>query len=303
MTVSAHYRLYGLIIESEFELPAALFKSRGHLPDAQFRRGRVHLDGLTVGERLGRHLYASPDALWLDIPDVARFLVSGGNEIVVECADGADEDSVKSFLLGPALGLILLQRRLLVLHGNAIKIGDGCLICVGQSQSGKSTLAAEFMKRGYPILADDVAPVDELCHALPGVPQIKLTRDATERLNISTKGLHAIQPNIPKFALPLDDEQYSSSSVPVRWVYVLSPRPNEQLRISRLNGMDRLPALRDNTYRGELLQAMGLLPEHLQACGRLAGRAQISELTRPEHGVMIEEIADCVLTDIEINYA
>jgi len=44
---------------------------------------------------------------------------------------------------------------------------------------------------------------------------------------------------------------------------------------------------------------MALRPEHLKSCGRLAGRARVSVLTRPERGVEPEEVADCLLSDLE----
>jgi hypothetical protein len=65
--------------------------------------------------------------------------------------------------------------------------------------------------------------------------------------------------------------------------------------------MDRFRPLRNNTYRFGYLKGMALQPEHLECCGRLAARVHVSILTRPEHGVTTQEIADYVLSDIEKN--
>jgi hypothetical protein len=270
----------------------------GATPEVRVRLGTIGAEEPEDG-RLGPFLWAGPAMLRLHVPEVAKFLVRDGNEIIIEPHPGVDEDSVRTFLLGSAFGALLTQRHLLVLHGNAIQIGESCVVCVGPSGSGKSTLAAEFMKRGYPVLADDVAPVDEQCRAVPGVPRIKLTQDASNRLGISTDGLRAIRPSIPKFNLPLQGGQFGFCPVPVRWIYVLNAKPQGQLGIVAFEGMDRLRPLRNNTYRFGYLKGMALQPEHLQSCGRLASQAHIGILSRSEQGVAVEEVADFLLADIE----
>jgi hypothetical protein len=141
--------------------------------------------------------------------------------------------------------------------------------------------------------------VDEKCRAVPGVPRIKLTQDASNRLGISTEGLRAIRPSIPKFNLPLQGDQFGFCPIPVRWIYVLSAKPQGELGIVAFEGMDRLRPLRNNTYRFGYLKGMALQPEHLQSCGRLASQAHIGILSRSEHGVAVAEVADFLLADIE----
>ena len=164
------------MIESDLALPELLPASADQLAEPahiQIRRADVATHGLPGGQQLGPFLWATPDSLWLEVPNVARFHVQCGNSILVDQAPGTDEDSIRVFLLGSALGAVLLQRGQLVLHGNAIRIGDQCMICAGSSGAGKSTLAAGFMQRGYQVLADDVVPMDRQCRALPGFPHIK----------------------------------------------------------------------------------------------------------------------------------
>ncbi len=297
-TTTALFHLYGLFLESEIDLPEARRAPEGAAPGASVRFGAVDPDGLPDGRQVGPFLWAAPGALWLRVPEVARFLVTDGNQIVVDPHPGVDEDTVRLFLLGSGIGALLHQRGLLVLHGNAIRIGDGCLVCVGPSGSGKSTMAAELMLRGYPVLADDVVPVDDQGRAVPGLPRIKLWQDAVERLGGHNGDLRPIRPDIPKFDLPLDAAQFGAEPVPVRWIYVLRPRGQREVRFEPLRGMDRLLPLRANTYRFRFLDGMDLRPGHLASCGLLAGRAHVSVLSRPDAGVGPEEIADRLLADL-----
>jgi hypothetical protein len=180
------YSAYLLSIDSEIALPELSVDSAGseEAPDVIIRLGDVNPDGLPEGLQLGPCLWVGRDRLWYHVPNVARFLVQDGNSIRIDPEPGADDDSLRLFLLGSALGALLMQRGYLVLHGNAIRVGNQCLVCVGDPGAGKSTLAAGFMQRGYAVLADDVVPVDEGCRALPGFPRIKLWQDAVDKLGI-----------------------------------------------------------------------------------------------------------------------
>lgn len=266
-------------------------------PDIDIRFRAVTEHGLAGGKQLGPYLWVNSRSLWLQVPHVARFLVSEGREIRIDPEPGIDEDSLRVFLLGSAFGALLFQRGYLVLHGNAIRIGDQCMVCVGPSGAGKSTLAAGFMRQGHPILADDVVPVDSQCRALPGFPRIKLWRDVADQLAINTTDLRRIRPNTDKFNLPVSSAG-AGEPLPVRWIYILDSDHLEALKIEPILGMQRFKPLHNNTYRVRFLQGMALKPEHLKLCGQLAGRIRLARLTRPRIGFHLEPMIDRILADI-----
>jgi hypothetical protein len=289
------YLLYGLVLESELELPEAITARPGARPQAWVRLGDVAPEGLAGAEQLGPFAWSNAGALWLSVPGVARFLVSGGREIVVDPQPGVDEDTVRLFLLASPLAALLYQRGTFALHGNAIRLGDGCLVCVGASGAGKSTLAAEFMRRGHAILADDIVPLDGDC-VLPGTPRLKLLPDAAKRLEISTDGLRPIRPSLTKLNFELGTA-FSNEPAPLRWVYVIGRR-GRQLEIRTLRGLECLAPLRAHTYRYRFVKGMDLLPEHLKMCGRVAAAARVSVLTLPTAPISPGAVVDSLLTDV-----
>lgn len=297
-----NYTAYGLTIQSVLSLPELLtLDSTIDSPaDVQIRLGSVDRYVLNDGRQLGPFLWASQEALSLEVASVARFLIRNGREIVIEPAPGIDDDSVRVFLLGSAFGALLFQRGLLVLHGNAIRIGDQCMVCVGDSGAGKSTLAAGFMQRGYEILADDVVPVDGECRALPGFPRIKLWQDTADHLQIDTIALRRIRPELEKFNYPLF-HQFANEALPVRWVYILGSHRHPETLFEPARGMQRFQPLHDNTYRVRFLDGMALKGNHLQLCGRLAGRIHLARVTRPEQGFELDSLIDRILADISDN--
>ncbi len=301
MTDAYLYACYGLTLQSQLELPELLplpaASCHTNQTDIDIRLGVVARDGLAEGKQLGPYLWVTPRSLWLKVPHVARFLVSEGREILIDPEPGIDADSLRVFLLGSAFGALLFQRGHLVLHGNAIRIGDQCMVCVGPSGAGKSTLAAGFMRRGYPVLADDVVAVDSQCRALPGFPRIKLWQDVTEQLAIDTVELRRIRPNTEKFNLPVGSEG-ADAPCPIRWIYILDSDHLEALKLEPILGMHRFRPLHSNTYRVRFLQGMAMKPEHLKLCGQLAGRIRLARLTRPHKGFTLEPMIDRILADI-----
>jgi hypothetical protein len=293
------YTAYNLSIHSDIALPELLPEQvePGSPPDVQIRLSPITPVGLPDGQQLGPFLWANHDSLWLHVPRIARFLIQDGHTILIDPESGIDEDSIRVFLLGSALGALLSQRGHLVLHGNAIRVGEQCMVCVGQSGAGKSTLAAGFMQRGYEVLADDVVPVDKACHALPGFPRIKLWQDVADKLHIETGNLRRIRPEIAKFNYPLG-QQFSQKPLPVRWIYILGSENSSNICISAINGMQRFLPLRNNTYRVRFLQGMTLQAKHMQLCGKLAGQIRLASVSRPKSGFELEALIDHLLADM-----
>jgi hypothetical protein len=297
------YNAYLLSIESDLALPelqAQPMSSSLSVPDVLVQRGPVDMSSRPGGVQVSPFTWVSARQFWLIVPEVARFLVQDGRHIVVDIAPGVDEASVRLFLLGSAMGALLFQRGLLVLHGNAVRVGDQCMVCVGHSGAGKSTTAAGFAGRGHQVLADDVVPVDAQCRALPGFARIKLWKDTAQQLQIATEGLSRIRPGTEKFNLPLDADEVLPA-LPVRWVYVLESGRVDQVRVTALHGMQRLQPLIENTYRLRYLKGTAMMPQHLERVGQLAGRVHLARVTRPEAGFSLDALVDRLLADMAAN--
>jgi hypothetical protein len=295
-----HYIAYNLHINSQIDLPELLpAQIPDDTPDVTIDIGSIAENGLSNGKQLHKRLWANRDELWLQVPDVARFLVQAGKRILIDPAPNSNEDSIRVFLLGSAFGALLFQRGLLVIHGNAIRIGDQCMICVGDSGAGKSTLAAAFLQRGYDILADDVVPIDQQGYAIPGFPRIKLWQETADHLDIDTSHLRRIIPNMEKFNYPLK-EKFCQETLPVRWIYDLNKHEKPSFQFDPIHGAERFQILMKNTYRAHFLEGMGLWQEHLSSCAQLSSRIHISRITRPAKGFELDALVDQILVNISV---
>lgn len=221
------------------------------------------------------------------------------SRIDIYCVSQYIAERLKLYLLGSAIGILLMRRKNLVLHGNSIRLGRFALVCVGDSGAGKSTLAAAFLARGFDVLADDVVPIDESCKTVAGIPRIKLWKDAAEKLNIDVSSYQRILPGVDKFSVPI--KRRSSTRVPVRWIYSISLGDTDQIMFEPIKGAECLQALHRNTYRGQFLKTSEMLASHLRICSSLSSVAKISTLTRPAVGTDVRTLVDKILTDA-VNY-
>lgn len=292
------YLVYGLLLESELPLPELTpAVESGAGPDVRLRLVAPEYTDLPDGMKIDRWTQARSGALRLEVPKVGIFLVTDGRDIALAPNPQADHSSLRLFLLGSAFGALLMQRGLLVLHGNAIRIGDRCMACLGHSGAGKSTLAAGFMQRGHSVFADDVVPVTGDGRAIPGLLRIKLWQDAADRLGIDTRTLSRVEPAVEKFTLPLTGTP-DSGALPLRWVYLLHPVDDDGITLTELHGMARFSPLHTNSYRPHFLERLDLRQQHMAMCAALAPQIRVVEVRRPRHGFKLDALIDCLLADM-----
>lgn len=293
------YQAYGKTISSELELPELCpVVQAGKKPDTFIVLGSTPNAGLPGGNQISPFIWTAENDFLLEVPSIARFRVIGGRKIIVDPAPNIDEASIRVFLLGSALGALLFQCNLLVLHGNAVEIGDKCLICVGSSGIGKSSLTAAFTQRGYRVLADDVVPVNADGFAIPGIPRIKLWKDVADKLEIETQNLTRIRPTLEKFNLPLGSA-FCDEPRQVMQICLLSDHHDDGVSVTPVTGMEKFAILRANTYRPRFMSGMSLQPVHLRQCVALASQVRVAHVQRPKLGFRIDALVDRILTQIQ----
>ena len=164
----------------------------------------------------------------------------------------------------------------------------------GLAGIGKSTLAAYFQSRGYEVLSDDVCVIDFDAVgrplAWPGLPRLKLWRDAAETFGYNSRDLSRTADGVDKYHVPLKAPP-APGGVPLTRLYILSDLTyGVSGGISRLTGVEALHAIVTNTYRGGYLKEMGLAGVNLRHAERLSQYATI--LTAPRergYGVFLRE--------------
>jgi len=291
------YRIFGLMVASALPLPALAVEVSDAPPDVRIALGGTP-EALLQAKVVGLRFQAAPGEFLLQVDGVARFHVEGGCRITISPMAGSQEQDILPFLMGSAMGALLQQRQVLVLHASAIEVGGESVLFCGPSGVGKSTLAASFHKRGFPFLADDLCAITT--HAgrpalLPGFPRLKLWADALEQLGTATEGLDRVRwgVELQKFFLPAENRR--ESPVPVRSVCILNATntvevPERQI----LSGAEKIDPLIRNSYRMRFLEGLGGKKAHFQQCAAIAAAAEVHRVTRPRRGFFLDGLMDLI---------
>jgi hypothetical protein len=186
----ALHRAFGLTLRSEIPLPGLPPLAHGE-PDLAIVRAdedRIRAawsgsaeppvweprfpDGQGVTAELGIR-----DDQLLVYGDRARFHLSADLGTVT-CAirDETDPHGLR-FLLDTVLWWVCLARGLQVVHASAVESEQGVIAFAAATGGGKTSLAAELLRRGWPLFADDVLVLERRDGALiahPGPPLMNL---------------------------------------------------------------------------------------------------------------------------------
>lgn len=289
------YRAFGLNICSDLECNAVL-PGTG-VPDVYIRLGRVP-EQLESGEAIGVFSQATRGQLLLNVKHIARFLVSSGNEIVVEAVPGADRSMILLLLFSSAFGALLHQRGILALHGSAIVTPHGAVVFAGASSFGKSTLAGVFHRRGLSVLADNVCPISvgDIPEVLPANPFLMLWADAANQLGIDEQHLRRARSGLEKYVFPLGDG-FAAEPKSLHAIYVLEPSNSDFFSLVPVHGIRKIRTLHRTVYRPFFVEGMNLGSQYSRQIGDVARHARVAVVKRPRGGFRVDELADLLAAD------
>ncbi len=292
-----------MLIESEYELPElppAL--ETGAAEEADLRIGAAELaDRWEQAQICNDYLALLDGSALVRIPGTAVFEMREGRELAVSVAPNADLDKVRLYVLGTCMGIVLMQRKVLPLHGSAIAVDGKAYAIVGMSGAGKSTLAAHLVMSGYRLASDDLIAVrfgeDGRPYAMPAYPQQKIWQESLELLGMSKTGLRPLADRETKFSVPVR-ERFCSDPLPLAGIFELV-KSDKIAAVEPIAGLERFQTLLKHTFRGSLLKRLGLMEWHFQTSAAFAGRLPMHRLYRPAADDSVRELAARLLETID----
>ena len=333
------YEAYGLHVHSPVPLPFA--RGREDLPaagepDVVVRIGAAPTDlaGTADGRRSpGGHAEweAAPGAFLISLYGVARYLVTGGREVLVEPRGGSDRE-IGARLAGTVWAALLLQRGIVPFHASAVEFEAGAVLFLGRSGAGKSSLLGALLKRGYAMLADDVAgvvpdsfprrasagaesrmpPADAVDgwgtgSSLPGVRPSHfhaagarpMVLPAYPRLRLCADAVDALgwrgqewtQPGEDKYLAPV--QRFRASALPVCALFLLASHDRSGIEIETVPPAAAFEALGGYGWRKPLLKGLDRWPAHFRIVATMARQAPVARVVRPAAGPLrLDALAD-----------
>ncbi len=233
------------------------------------------------------------------------FLISAdGHRITARPIGRHPLESFLNYLLSQVLSFALLRLGIESLHCTVLVINGQAVGFLGDSGYGKSSLAAAFVKSGFPLMTDDVLVLQKngdgfLAH--PGLPRIKLfPKLAPKLLGRRVKG-KPMNPSTSKMVIPLLANESVHAPAPLRRIYVLnSPataRPSQKVTIKRLPRREAFVALIQNNFNSRMV-VPDRLHRHFLFSSSVAAKTPVSVLSYPRTWTSLARVRDAVLRDL-----
>ena len=180
------YRAFGLNIRSEVPLQMEGI-SEGSW-DVDVCLDELPKEWLDDPRAPAGYVEQEKDNFWFVWSELGVMKIEKSRRITLDPALDLTTNYVHQAIQSAGMGLILHQRGALTLHASAVAIDDGIVGFVGYKGAGKSTTAASFFSRGYPLVTDDLLVIElaenadavsvNAAYGYPGIPRLRLWPDS-----------------------------------------------------------------------------------------------------------------------------
>lgn len=287
-----HYRMYGLLVESELELEAGYPVEAGE-SDVLVRmiRNEETMPELHIVDR---------DYGVVRLVDETLFWIKSGNEIIMKANEHTDWLKALQYLVTECLPAILFQRGIFTIHGSCVEYNNEALVITGFSGSGKSSLASEFLNSGCRLIADDTVGIDiasDGIYATPAFPQRKLVGDMVDKLGLNRDELIDLREEIPKYALNLGDN-YCSEPKKFRALVQVYKYPGDKVVINEITGAAKLKFLMETSYEYMLYANSRLQKKDIEDMVKICNAVEFYAVLRPENGYTTEKQMNAIISKL-----
>ena len=204
-----YYKVYGLNIESEIKIQELVILNDENKANIDVT---IYIDkmpkSINIAKNQGTLEGFRKKEMWFYIKGIATYYIKNGQDIIVEPYRDIHDHYIKTYILGSAFGLLLIQRNIVAIHGGPVLISDKDIICTGDTGAGKSTLTSALRLSGAKLIADDVSAIDitDKINVYPAYPQQKLCGDAVRKLGYNTEDFIRVDEGRDKYAISSKSE-------------------------------------------------------------------------------------------------
>ena len=208
-------------------------------------------------------------------------------------------------LLGGVLAYWLESRGMPTLHASAVVIDGSAVAFTAGNGGGKTSLAAELMRRGHPMLTDDILPLElraEGVYGLAGYPQMRMWPDEAQRFVGDLEHLTRVHPAFDKLRVPVGSPglgSFCDAATPVAAIYLLNPvEGNHSLAFEPVPPQHRLVLLAAASFAAPVAAVAPRPERRLETLGRLASHTPVWRLSYGRDGSDSNDVAEAVLSQL-----
>lgn len=303
------YLAYGIPIISRIEFPAfvecldeinvnPIYVSQGKAPETLISPALEEKPFSVFNEN--ELLYA--------VPNVARYYVRNGQEIIIEPL-GGNWSEILLFFYANCMAAALFQRDLIPFHVSGVFVNENqVLLFAAPSRTGKSTTSVMLQQKGYAPFTDDTAILsvkEGKCFAQASYPMIRLWQNSISQQNIlaeNTKQSIRTDIEIDKYEFAFH-QQFVTGKVEVVGIVFLEAEGSEILiQKNKLNVA--IQHLGNNIFRKQWLNGMKKQILQFKQLTGIVNVVPTWKATRPKTQLTFESFADAIEQQIieQINH-
>ncbi|MCK1982996.1 MULTISPECIES: aldolase [Peribacillus] len=297
------YTTFGLIAESVLPLPE-LENLTDIEKEADIKIKKKDLSNVwsKINPLIRTSFVVEGNRVMFEVPGLAVFSIEDGKTITFSTYDSDNEDKIRLYILGSCLGILLMQRKVLPLHGSAIAIEGKAYAFIGESGAGKSTLASSFVNKGYKLLSDDVVAISLMegnqPWVFPSYPQQKLWQESLNAFGLNSADYEPLFDRTTKFSIPVQADFYNKP-LPLGGIFELTGADIVSIDLQPIEKLHRFQVMHLHTYRRSLIERMHMMDWHFKICAMCMNSVPIYRLSRPTSTFTAHEIVTTVLSVIK----
>lgn len=211
-------------------------------------------------------------------------------------------EQVIPYVFSSVMGFALRLQGHLCLHTSAVIVDEQAVLFCGFSGSGKSTTSAWFAANGHPVVTDDIGVIEQHGSTFwirPGYPQLRLFSWSAAAIGEDANALPPLSSDRIKRLLDVQDSRYTfaDASMPIRAIYILSHRSEQDSGIVPLAFSDGLIQLTKHTYLQYLLSSR-MRAADFPILGQLARAVPVRSLVTPIGLKYLPDLYSMIMTDL-----
>lgn len=252
------------------------------------------------GESLGL-LYRDEAGEVLCFPGAGQFRI--GSDRIDGFTPPSEVGPAEVRLLGPVLSYWLERQGLPTLHASAVAVEGQAVGFLSRQGGGKTGLAAALVRAGYPLLTDDVLPLEERegsFFARPGYPQMRMWPDEAAWFAERWQELPRVHPEADKRWVPIGSMggagfgDFLDATLPLACLYLPERRPAGPVEVHEISPRDALIELVRHSFAPRLVEAAGLQPFRFDFFARLVRSVPVRRLVYPSGFERLQKVVEYV---------
>jgi len=212
-------------------------------------------------------------------------------------------------LLGSVLSYWLERQGLPTIHASANNV-DGCAVAfLSSNKGGKTSLAASLMQAGYPLITDDVMPIElhnDQIICRPGYPTMRMWPDEAEHFIGHSEDLPIVHPQLSKRRVFVGSDTFGSfydMHAPLSCLYIPerieTALKGSKIEIMQLSQAEGLIELVRHSFISRMVERLGWQPRRLEIFTKIVLNLPIRRLIYPSGYKNLSKVCNSILDDVK----